>query len=39
VSIAVTCDSWTPSSGDHLFACGAIFWPPHNPGHNALVFT
>jgi len=22
VTITVTSDSWTPSSGDHLFACG-----------------
>jgi len=21
--------SWAPSRGDHLFTCGAIFWPPH----------
>jgi len=29
VTITVTCYSWAPSSGDHLFTCGAIFWPPH----------
>jgi len=29
VTITVTCYSWTPSSGDHLFTCGAIFWSPH----------
>jgi len=29
VTITVTCDSWTPSSGDHLFPCGAIYRPPH----------
>jgi len=29
VTIAMTCYSWTPSSGDHLFTCAAIFWPPH----------
>jgi len=29
VTITVTCYSWLPSSGDHLFACGAIFWLPH----------
>jgi len=29
VTIIVTCYSWAPSSGDQLFTCGAIFWPPH----------
>jgi len=29
VTITVTCYSWAPSSGDHLFTCGAIFWQPH----------
>jgi len=29
VTITVTCYSWTPSSGDHLFSCGAISRPPH----------
>jgi len=24
VTITVTCCSWAPSSGDHLFTCGAI---------------
>jgi len=24
VTITVTCYSWAPSSGDHLFSCGAI---------------
>jgi len=28
VTITVTCYSWAPSSGDHLFTCGAIFRPP-----------
>jgi len=28
VTIKVTCYSWAPSSGDHLFACGAISRPP-----------
>jgi len=28
VTITVTCYLWTPSSGDHLFACGAIYPPP-----------
>jgi len=30
VTITVTCYSWAPSSGDYLFTCGAIFWPPHH---------
>jgi len=29
VTITVTCDLWAPSSGDHLFTCGAIYLPPH----------
>jgi len=28
VTITVTCYSWAPSSGDHLFTCGAIYRPP-----------
>jgi len=28
VTITVTCYSWAPSSGDHIFACGAIYQPP-----------
>jgi len=28
VTIAVTCNIWAPSSGDHLFTCGAIYLPP-----------
>jgi len=28
VTITVTCYSWAPSSGDHLFTCGAICRPP-----------
>jgi len=32
VTITVTCDSWAPSGGDHLFTCGAIYWPPHTQG-------
>jgi len=31
VTITVTCYSWAPSSGDHLFSCGAISRPPHWP--------
>jgi len=31
VTITVTCYSWAPSSGDHLFTCGAIYRPPHPP--------
>ena len=29
VTITVTCYSWAPSSGDHLFSCGAISRLPH----------
>jgi len=29
VTITVTCYSWAPSSGEHLFTCGAIYRPPH----------
>jgi len=29
VTITVTCYSWAPSRGDHLFSCGAIYRPPH----------
>jgi len=36
VTTTVTCYSWIPSSGDHLFTCGAIFWSPHM-AHPALV--
>jgi len=32
VTITVTCYSWAPSSGDHLFTCGTIFWPPQQVG-------
>jgi len=28
-TITVTCYSWAPSSGDHLFTCGATYRPPH----------
>jgi len=28
VTITVTCNLWAPSSGDHLFTCGAIYLPP-----------
>ena len=30
VTITVTWYSWAPSSGDHLFTCGAISRPPHH---------
>jgi len=38
VTITVTCYSWAPSRGDHLFTCGAIYRPPQctlnvNPKH------
>jgi len=29
VTITVTCYSWAPTSGDHLFTCGTIYRPPH----------
>jgi len=29
VTTTVTGYSWTPSSGDYLFTCGAIYRPPH----------
>jgi len=29
VTITVTCYSWAPARGDHLFTCGAIYRPPH----------
>jgi len=29
VTITVTCYSWAPSPGDHLFTCGFIYRPPH----------
>jgi len=29
VTIIVTRCLWAPSSGDHLFTCGAIYRPPH----------
>jgi len=31
VTVTVTCYSWEPSSGNHLFSCGAIYRPPHIP--------
>jgi len=37
VTITVTCNLWTPSSGDYLFTCGAIYLPPHGPGYNWCV--
>jgi len=30
VNITVTCYLWAPSTGDHLFTCGAIFRPPQH---------
>jgi len=29
VTITVAYNLWAPSSGDHLFTCGAIYLPPH----------
>jgi len=31
LTITVTSYSWAPSSGDHLFSCGAIYRPPQLP--------
>jgi len=28
-TIIVTCYSWAPCSGDHIFTCGAIYPPPY----------
>jgi len=28
VIITVTCYSWAPPNGDHLFTCGAMYLPP-----------
>jgi len=36
VTITVTCNLWTPSSGDHLFTCGAIYLPPHTQSQFAI---
>jgi len=33
VSITVTYNLWAPSSGDHLFTCGAIYLPSHTLKH------
>jgi len=30
MTITVTCNLLAPSSGDPLFACGAIYLPPHS---------
>jgi len=38
VNIKVTCYLWAPSSGDHLFTCGAIFRPPHLVSVKRLVW-
>jgi len=38
VTITVTCYSWAPSSGDHLFTCDAIFWPPHCIGFDRVNY-
>jgi len=34
VTITVICNLWAPSSGDHLFTCGAILWPTQNVHFN-----
>ena len=33
--ITMTCYSWAPSSGDHLFTCDAIYMPPQYFQHQA----
>jgi len=40
VTVTVTRYLWAPSSGDHLYTCGAIFRPPHDPRHsvNIIIF-
>jgi len=39
VTITVTCYSLAPSNGDHLFACGAIFWSPqYSPAREVNTF-
>ena len=30
VTITLTCYLWAPSTGDHLFTCGAFSRPPHH---------
>jgi len=39
VTTTVTCYSWAPSSGDHLFACGAISRPPHRVANFPTSFS
>jgi len=39
VTITVTCYSRAPSIGDHLFTCGAIYRPPHQPHQPPLPRT
>jgi len=34
VTITVTCNLWAPSSGDHLFTCGAIYLPLQQLGYS-----
>jgi len=36
VTITVTCNLWAPSSGDHLFTCGAIYLPSHTQSQSAI---
>jgi len=38
VTFTVTCYSWAPSSGDHLFTCGAIYRQPQLISHFILDF-
>jgi len=37
VTITVTCCSWAPSSGNHLFTCGAIYRPTQLFTYKVLV--
>jgi len=37
VTITVTCYSWAPSRGDHLFTCGAIYQPPQEASGETCV--
>jgi len=33
-TITATCGLWAPTTGDHLFTCGAISRPPQPPGND-----
>jgi len=38
VTITVTCYSWLPSSGDHLFTCG-VYLQLTNPSNRILLMA